>query len=68
MSAPDRTVPSQEPPWKGAWMPTCERLGKHLFRRDYTLGVFPYGEPYCMYCGIEAWEANGLAVRREDWS
>lgn len=31
----------------------CYRLGRHFFVRDYRLGLFPVGKPYCMWCGIE---------------
>lgn len=33
---------------------TCERLGGHLFKRDYVLGIFPVGHPYCIRCGTSA--------------
>jgi hypothetical protein len=31
----------------------CDRLGYHLFRRDYILGLIPFGKPYCIRCGYE---------------
>lgn len=31
----------------------CARLGRHFFVRDYILGLFPKGRPYCMWCGRE---------------
>lgn len=30
----------------------CTRGGnRHLYQRDYVLGIFPVGRPYCVWCG-----------------
>ena len=29
----------------------CDRLGYHMFRRDFIFGIIPFGKPYCIRCG-----------------
>lgn len=48
-----RTRPRANPGEQNGLLP-CYPGHPHFFRRDYILGMFPYGKPYCLHCGIHA--------------